>query len=539
VGLGKDSVERWVYGSVLGIAGAIYLAVAASQIDLRGFYPAWGVVALVCLLARLRRRGSEQDRVDPAIVFVLIVVGVARFAVALPRELPEGPFDPTIHLILCGKIQETQHAVRDWQPFDSIPTNYPTGAHTLIVVLSAISRLPLHTVFKDMVPLLGVLSTGIVYVFVRRASSESSVAIWSAAAYGMWAWFGSNDYFRWGGLPNETGMLLFMAFMALALEAMELRRRVALMSVVYASLLVTHHHTMIVSGMIICAAIVFAADLRKVLILSAVGAVVLGFFFVIPYAMKIRELHSTPVLYDSEGALTAGQILAGIGLVNAPAALAGIGVWIGKRTPRFHAMFHCGAVCLAGAFIATEYAVPLVMKMLGHSAAIAFAPSRFLTDLNYFLAIFAGVFVWWVQRSLLIERGWLLAVMCGLALVSWNQWQDLARPPESASPPEGFMLACQWIHDHTSPSTVVLNRDNWTTYLTWRRATFTPIPGSDPIPDHGAEWEHLMNIMAGRIPPDGPGMTMVKIVPENKGFEYPEVWRGAGYKVVQVWPGGR
>ena len=34
-----------------------------------------------------------------------------------------------------------------------------------------------------------------------------------AAIYGLWAWFGSIDYFRWGGLPNELAMLLFLTML--------------------------------------------------------------------------------------------------------------------------------------------------------------------------------------------------------------------------------------------------------------------------------------------------------------------------------------
>jgi hypothetical protein len=189
--------------------------------------------------------------------------------------------------------------------------------------------------------------------------------------------------------------------------------------------------------------------------------------------------------------------------------------------------------------VLTEYLVPLAMKAAGHPAAIAFAPSRFLTDLNYFLAIFAGVFVWWLQRRLGFGRNGLLVAMCFASLVDFGQWENLAQPPENSSPPAGFVAACRWIHDHTSPSAVVLNRDNWTTYLTWRRATFTPIPGSDPIPDHGATWAHLMGIISGEVRPDSEDMTIVKILPEASESEFPVIWEGQGYKVVRVWAAGR
>ena len=80
-------------------------------------------------------------------VLVLLLVGVSRFAIALPRVLPAGPLDPTFQLILSKQIQLTHHAIDRW-PFANIPLNYPTGSNVLVVVLSGISRLPLHTTSK-------------------------------------------------------------------------------------------------------------------------------------------------------------------------------------------------------------------------------------------------------------------------------------------------------------------------------------------------------------------------------------------------------
>jgi len=141
-------------------------------------------------------------------------VGVTRFAIALPLVLPPGTLDPTFHLVLARQIQISHHAIDHW-PFAGIPLNYPTGSHVLVVVLSALAGLPLHTTFKDFIPLLGVLTTGQIYVFARRVTASPLTALYSAAIYGLWAWYGSIDYFRWGGLPNELAMLLFLAMLSI------------------------------------------------------------------------------------------------------------------------------------------------------------------------------------------------------------------------------------------------------------------------------------------------------------------------------------
>src|SRR5579872_6990772 len=178
--LGDNRFERWTTGSSLGLALAVYLAAALSHIDLRAFYPVWGIVALICLALRIKLGQPIKLAADRAaqiwMILVLLLVGVTRFAAALPRVLPAGTLDPTFHLILAKQIQITHHAIDRW-PFANIPLNYPTGSHVLVVVLAGLSRLPLHTTFKDLLPLLGVLSTAQMYVFAKRMTANPTVEI--------------------------------------------------------------------------------------------------------------------------------------------------------------------------------------------------------------------------------------------------------------------------------------------------------------------------------------------------------------------------
>jgi hypothetical protein len=544
--LGKDTIERWTYGSCLGLALATYLASVISHFHLQWFYPLWTATAFACLLARWRSRAIIQRGPNSRwIILILTLVAIARFGIALPQPLPEGQYDPTVHLILAGKIQQTQHAIHDWLPFESVALNYPTGSHTLIVVLSAITGLPLHTAFKDLIPLLGILSTAQIFLFARRAIGDESAALWSAAAYGLLAWFGSNDYFRWGGLPNEMGMLFFISILTLWLDDIRAWIRVPAMGLIFAALILVHHHSMLVSGILlaVCAIVPMSrfnpASSRKILILAIAAACILDGFFLIPYAMKITTLNSTSILYDSEPALNLSKILVGIGLINAPLALIGIILWANGRAPRIHPVVIWAISILASLFLATEYGIPLVTKALNHSPAIAFAPSRFLTDLNYFLPLLAGISIAFLQARLRIKTPWVFALICCAALADYRQWKGLIRPDESSSPPPGFVEACRWIHAHTSPATVVLDRDNWTTYLTWRRSTFTPLSGSDPIPDHSILIHHLAAIVSGEIPPDSPDMTIVKILPTDTPSTQPILWTHTGYKVIQIWPAQR
>jgi hypothetical protein len=541
--LGKDTIERWTYGSCLGLALAVYLASIISHFNLLWFYPLWTGASLFCLVFRWRSPAKIRlELKDKWIIPILILVAAIRFGIALPQPLPEGQYDPTVHLILAGKIQQTQHAIHDWLPFESVALNYPTGSHTLLVVLSAMAGLPLYTVFKDLIPLLGIMSTAQIYLFARRAIADESAALWSAAAYALLAWFGSNDYFRWGGLPNEMGMLFFITILTLWLDDVRARVRIPLIGLIFAALMLVHHHSMLVSGTILAIAAVVPMSrfnklsTRKILIGAIVAAFALDGFFLIPYAMKITTLGSTSILYDSEPALTPMKILVGIGLINAPLALIGIILWLTRRTPRMHPIVIWSICILSGVFLATEYGISLITKALHHPAAIAFAPSRFLTDLNYFLPLMTGIVIALAQNRLRIKTPWILALICCGATADYTQWKGLIRPDESYMPPTGFVEACRWIHDHTAPTTVVLNRDNWTTCLTWRRSTFTPLSGSDPIPDHAILIRHLSAIMSGEIPPDSHDMTIVKILPADVPATQPILWTHTGYKVVQIWP---
>lgn len=542
--IGKDRVERWTYGSCVGLALAVYLASVISHFDLRWFYPAWGLVAAACFGGRIVRAKERTGQAPPPngwILVILILVAVTRFGAALPQALPEGPFDPTFHLILAEKIRLAHHSISDWRPFESISLNYPTGSHVLLVVLAAGSRLPLETVFKDLIPLLGVLSTAQIYLLARRAARNESVALWSAAAYGLWAWFGSVDYYRWGGLPNELGMLFLLAMLTLWLDSGRIAARVLLMALMFAAVILVHNHVAVAGGLLLAALLVIpasrfnAASTRGVLAVATVAALALDAPFLVSYAMKITLLHSTTVLHNSEPPVKILEILRGIGFVNAPAALAGLVVWLAKRRPSFHPVVYCAIGTLAGAFLATEYFVPLLMKAFGQPPAIALAPSRFLTDLNYFLPLLAGTFLSFIQSSLKINRPWLLAAICAAGLADYRQWSRLFCPGDAIMPP-GFVQACRWIRDHTPPSTVVLNRDNWTTYLAWRRATFTPLPDSEPVVDRAAVLNHLAEIMSGEIPPDSPDMKIVKIVPVGAPATQAVLWRDSTFKVIQIWP---
>jgi uncharacterized membrane protein len=467
---------------------------------------------------------------------ILLIVGISRYCVALPEQLPDG-WDPAFHMILARKIQLAQHAIYDWKPFADVSLNYPIGSHLLIVVLSAVTRLPLQTVFKDLIPFLGVLSTAQVYLLSRRVAASAQVGFYSAAAYGICAWGGSIDYFRWGGLPNQLGMLLFLPVLSLWLDDAPARRRVVAMAVLYAAVVLVHHHVMVVSGAILLVAMICqivrptgAASWKK-LALTLVIAAMLDGFFLIPYATKIGTLPSTRMVQLSERVLDLAEIPQSIGYMMCLLAAVGLVLWLRGRI-RCHPLALWGVLTLVAMFIGCEYVYPLIRRAQGFSAATTFTPSRFLSDANYFLVIFAGLTVAFVQNRRRLPTLLMVVLILAGGLTLIPNWIDTPLGPD-AKPDDSFIADCRLIAQHTSPSTIVINNDQpmntkaWAPYLSWRRCTYVPIPASEPVVDMKALLDHVNGVVLGQIPPDAPDMRIVRIEPLNQAW---------GYRMIQLWP---
>lgn len=554
-GVGQSIVEYCAYGSTLGLALAVYLASLVSHFNLEWFYPIWAAVALIGLIGWFTKgRARPSSRVDGHwegwLLVILLVVGISRFWFVLPELLPEG-WDPAFHMILARKIQLTQHAIGDWKPFADIPLNYPTGSHLLIVILSAITRLPLPTVFKDLIPFLGVLTTAQIYLLGRRMTGSAQIGFYSATAYGLWAWGGSIDYFHWGGLPNQLGMLLFLPVLSLWLDdrpiPAERRICVVLMALLYAAVVLVHHHVMIVSGAILLVALIgqmirpTSPGSWKILALGLIGAAVLDSFYLLPYALKASTIGSTRMMQLSERMLDAAELPASIGYLMCATAAIGIGLWMRRRF-RCHPLAISAVLTLAGLFIGCEYIWPLLRWARGLGTATIFTPSRFLSDANYFLVFFAALPVAWAQKRWRLPTIRLFGLMLLGGLTQIGRWMDAPRG-QDAMPNEGFIQACQWVAGHTSPSTIVVNLDQpmntraWAPYLTWRRCAYVPIPASEPVLDMNAVVDHANQIMNGSIPPDAPDMRIVRLVSQDKPHFGEVLWfDAAGDLVVQLWP---
>ncbi len=540
--LGSNILERCTNGSSLGLALAIYLASATSHLDLRLFYPLWGcvgVIAIALWIKSLSRRTANSDSSTQLwMLIVLVLVALSRFALALPQQLPPGGLDPTFHLLLIKKIQIAHHSIDDWLPFADMKLNYPTGSHVLVVILAAFSRLPLHTTFKDLIPFLGTLTTAQIYVFTRRAMGNPSIALYSAAAYGLWAWYGSIDYFRWGGLPNDLAMLLFIAMLSLWLDRPKRPGMVA-MAVLYASTILVHHHVMVVSGAILLLLILWqmfrdrAGASWQSLAIPAAAAILLNTFFLLPYAMRLGSFNSTGMAAAGEDLMSLSRLPYYLGYALTLFALLGIVLCIMHRVS-CPPVIAIPSFALAVMFIFGEDLFPMALRVLHHPAFTFFTPSRFLGDLNYFLPIFAGMAIGFIRQKLQMPLWITMLLLVAASLADWGQWKFDA---EVATVPPSFIRACDWIQHNTPPSTIVDNQRRWSTYLCWRRSTGTEFPVSEPAINFQPASQRILLIASGQIPPDAPDMMIVGISDKPSAADFPVLWRDpSGLAVVREWP---
>jgi hypothetical protein len=539
--LGENFLERVAVGSSVGIALAVYLASVVSHVDLRGFYFLWGLVAIsagIFWVRALRARAENGDVAAQVWVgLVLVAVGVIQFAIALPRELPAGFLDPRFHLILAREIQLSHHAIDRW-PFIDVGLNYPIGSHILLAVISGISGLPVDAVFRLLIPLLNVLTTAQVFVLARRVWGRPMAGVFSAAIYGLWAWDGGIDYFRWGGLPNQMGMLLLIAMLAIWLGDAS-RVKVGAMSICCAGMILVHHHVMVVAAVILFGLIAWQMLARKAwkeLSIACLAAVVLDLFFLVPFGMKAGSFHSTGMLRLGEPVEAVSAIPKGLGYAITVVGVIGIVLGVMKRISR-HSLLIVPVVALVVMYICGEYIIPAIVG-IGERGTF-FTPSRFLADLNYFLAVIAGGAVWYFQTRVRAAPAIVLIFVLGAALFDWNNWVDMV--VRLYDPPTGFLAACEWVQEHTPENAIVNDPQSWmatwTTYLCWRQGSVVPLPISEPAANYHPAATWIPDLLAGKRSPEPADLTIVAIEDLRSYTGGPILWSdGSGYLVVQEWP---
>jgi hypothetical protein len=356
----------------------------------------------------------------------------------------------------------------------------------------------------------------------------------------MWAVYGSIDTYRWGGLPNAVAMAFLLAVLVLVRGAASHRFRLGLAMLALASIALTHHHVMLVTGfvmLVLCGVYAISGRRERALweaFVPLTGAMVLGSFYLVPYALKVGTVGTTGVLSFSEPLFTPAIVVSSLGIVFCAAATFGVILALARAAGDGELeTLHVVGAALLFLFVVFEYGYRAITWARTGTGTVAFTPSRFLTDLAYVLAVYAGLAVVWAKDRLRLRRATVVVACLVLALTTIPAWR--AREGEGTDPAP-LLRAFTWIEQHTPADTLVMNEHPWAVYGTWRRCALTPIPVSEPSRDGTPKSILFREIASGSVPPEARGSMIVRALAlKGREVPWPILWQdGAGIAVVEL-----
>jgi hypothetical protein len=419
-----------------------------------------------------------------------------------------------------------------------MPINYPYGPHTFIAEISLLTRVAPDRAFAALISgVFPVLTCLALYTLTLRLLRGTGYALAAVAAYGLLGYWGSMNYAVWGGLPNEIGCFLALSFFAVLFAPNATWSHIIVGGLMLGAIPLAHHHVMLTVALLL---VVFALYLlarrwrwdhaarwllRNLGLMAVVAAVSIA-YYALPLVLRAGRVQDTDAAtYREElgnGALlgsgVALEILAVAGVVLFYLSPAWRARWPGVRlrvTRSARGFLAVTTLTLSGAFLAGYYVYGYISyTWLTHGQATysLFTPSRFLTDLTYFLAIYAAiplVALWrWlgvagarfemgdpgapqvmgacVRGALLLA---LLAVACSLVTQQFD--------PGAGQLAAGEAQQFAWVRAHTPANTVALNMDataHWAPYFTGRESAITPIPTSEFSGGYAAEKQYLSSV---------------------------------------------
>jgi uncharacterized protein YjeT (DUF2065 family) len=497
---------------------------------------------------------ATARRAETGWFVALAAISVAICAAPLAwQTVPDG-WDPSFHSLLASVTIATGK-LPTWRPYEPILSNYPYGAHIALADISLLTGLQPHQVFATLlnvvVPALAALQ---IYTLARRMWRRGPAALGAVAAYGLLGYFNSVDYGAWGGLPNALGLILLLAALEPFFAPGYTWRRVITAGALLSAVPLTHHHVALTAGLLFgvyAVALVALAALRRSpmqarraarrYLLRIAGVAALAFalasYSFLPHALRgAHSIGDTAVFadfheysgwpFDKNG--VALWLLAATG-----AALALWTVWratpdtwrVGQRlrlalarlapsrgSGQVRLFASLALMALFVAFTLGQFVFHDIMWALYHKDETAFSPPRFLSNMTYFLALFAGPAIaliwqgaWWgagLRLGRLRVGAWmrpfvrvaLIALTIGVAVESLFASGQVGGSAGQLAP--GDLSAFQWTRAHTPADALVVVLDGadakWAPYFTRREVHITPLPASEDAAGYPAEKRLLL-----------------------------------------------
>ncbi|HLZ22800.1 MAG TPA: hypothetical protein VKQ30_11815, partial [Ktedonobacterales bacterium] len=239
-------------------------------------------------------------------------------------------------------------------------------------------------------------------------------------------------------------------------------------------------------------------------------------YYVVPILLRVGDLGSTRAtqyLDEYSGAIFEknGWLLWGLALVGAAMMYLGLARYR-RESPVLRARFATGGISgAARGFVICASATLLLAFLFGyyvyrqysfrfsssHQPYTLFTPTRFLTDLTYFLPFFAALplataWQWTVSHiprfavppatASLLSRVLVRMLITCVVLGTTVFLLDIPAMQTHGRLAPGEAAAFAWIRANTPASTLVINLNtnaNWTPYFTQREVSYTPVPVSE------------------------------------------------------------
>lgn len=488
---------------------------------------------------RLHRRKSAAPSFPLALAGLILLIAAVRLAPLAAQQVPMG-WDSSFHSLLAS-VTVTSGRLPSWTPYERMPINYPYGAHTFIAEISLLTGVAPDRVFAALISgVFPVLTCLALYALALRLLWGSGYALAAVAAYGLLGYWGSVNYAVWGGLPNEIGCFLALTFFAILFTPNTTWRHIIVGGLILGAIPLAHHHVMLTVALLLVVFALYlltqrwrgdraARWLLRNLVLMALVAVVSIAYYALPLVLRAGRLQDTDATFYREELGDSPLLLLACGIALAILAVAGALIiylspawrarWLGVRlrvTRPARGFLAMMTLSLIGAFVAGYYLYGYISyTWLTHGQATysLFTPSRFLTDLTYFLALYAAIplvtlWRWLDVMGARLEVGdpdapqimgacvqvALLLALLGVACSSVAQQFD----PGAGQLAAGEAGEFAWIRAHTPADTVALNVDataHWAPYFTGRESAITPIPTSEFAGGYAAEKQYLSSVL--------------------------------------------
>jgi hypothetical protein len=425
------------------------------------------------------RRGSRYWRILlPLVAAIVLQLYSLQFS-----QLPPG-VDSSFHCVVAQRQLDAGRAMMDLWPLEELKLNYPIGSHLWLAVAARWTGLEVHEVFRHTFALALCGAALCVGAWTEKLFGLAGHAVAGAYAFVFLSHEASFFPYTWGGLPSALAMWQGLAAWYCLFHVAG-RGGLATGSLLLAGVAMTHHHTMValLGGTAVLAALGFTFSRVQRpectrLLFALLGAAAVAGIYLVPLARRVGELGGTGTLtYQEPFAWPWEQVWHwGPGLLVTLCVGLMIRCLSDTRESRWF-LLGIAAFWLI-CFAALDYGGREFSRWYDGKPATPFTPSRFLFDVQFVAAVFAGGGLWrmwqWLRRP-----AFQFAVTAGFACL--GVWQT--EPRWNTIPSDTLLPVGTWARTHLPDDALVTGLPNhWLTYVCRRESTSMFIPISEPVP---------------------------------------------------------